>query len=62
MLIEVISAEIAPEAGKMTSQTLYPYEIGTTIRKKAATLTKNGLERRLWSDESARNAVIGKLG
>jgi hypothetical protein len=58
VLIEVISAEIAPEAGKTTSQTLYPYEIGTTIRKKPATLSKNDLERRLWSDETARNAVL----
>lgn len=61
VLIEVISAEIAPEAEKTTSQRLYPYEIGTTIRKKPATLTKNGLERRLWSDESARNAVIAEV-
>ena len=60
VLIEVISAEIAPEAGKMTSQTLYPYEIGTTIRKKPVTLTKNALERRLWVDENTRQHVVAE--
>ena len=59
--IKVISAEIIVEGEKKTYRPLLPREIGSIVRKKPATLVKNGIERRLWSDESARKAVTGEL-
>lgn len=60
VLIEVISAEIAPEGENKTYQTLHPYAPGSVIRKKPASLNKNCLERRLWSDETVRDAVLAE--
>ncbi|TVQ85284.1 MAG: hypothetical protein EA357_00780 [Micavibrio sp.] len=60
VLIEVISAEIAPEGENNENksyQTLRPYAPGSVIRKKPSTLVKNAIERLLWSDESARNSI-----
>lgn len=60
--IKVISAEIIVEGEKKTYRPLLPREIGSVVRKKPATLAKNGIERRPWSDETARNAIVSEGG
>ena len=53
--LKVIEAEITETN---SGRPLYPHKPEEIIRKKQSTLTRGNLERLIWSDETARHAII----
>jgi hypothetical protein len=53
--LKVIEAEITESN---SGRPLHPHKPEEIIRKKLTTLTRGNLERLIWSDETARHAII----